>query len=958
MAIKGFKRTRTKAQDLTEIVYKQDGFLTGLNLDAPKSDVGNTQLTVAKNVIPYRDRVEARGGIKPLMGYKYEDDATESPIEMNQGSPAMYDADFDAFFLASGSGANYDKEGYTTRKCYDYTINSFGDQERIGDGLFFSSIESYANSPDDIHNNFIEKHDGSYFMRPLSSDTTSTAKINVYPGSPSYPESPGEFEYGFITTFVRIVDSAVVAESKAIGKANLSYSTELDGTVKPFSLYREPNLYPQDYYDTSKTGTDNFYTHIRYYRTKVNESSSNLDDFYSVPAYYVADYDINAADLLPGPELGPTLDLNITDDELTSDSSRAVLWQGGYQQIRGTLISCSSSGFFLCRNERKKNEFIYCPVGSGDNRKYLGWYNPLLQYGSVDGDITQILDMGSYALITTKNNTYYVDTVNYIEDETQKDARIFTPILPSSVLISDRIGIAFDNRDAFVKTSTGSAIGITSTGEIREFKGYQWGADLALNKVHSITKTIKTSYCHAVFVNDAYYFAFGNRTFRLGTTEESGFGFSEFDGEGWSLEPRFYNTIGSLYNSRWFYNVNGVLCFGRFEMTNPQTLAGYNFMYEYTGDNFDKKLSKDVVDNYDGSPRVYVDTSYYDIPVEIEFPEATGSSESYFLYFLKANYYLRADRYSYKVDESVPGYEIEDTDLTSISLSDITFGMDCRVGESEDIVASNDGFQPTSAVTMQREVQDHRVRMSLRASGGGFQLTGMEAHFKRHDRTELSPTETTNSIQYLNTGLFCHIDEKFQNLAIGSTTGSSFGVGAPTVGARVGSSAEGRLIDGATLSIVEGPNGSNNGIEINGVAEFSVPRIEQGRDINGQESYCVMFWTKRDTDGSVYVSKTTSYGDMFTVLSTSKWTHFCYYIRYAEMGSYRFEYYVDGVLSGTGIWGYRNYLNSHYLTNSVTLDNVTLADVRMYGNKFFSEERLSLYIDNYLNNNGDYFNGY
>ena len=67
--MKGFQRTRTKAQNLTEIVFKQDGFLTGLNLDAPKSDVGDTQLTALKNAIPYRDRIDARGGIKPQTEY-------------------------------------------------------------------------------------------------------------------------------------------------------------------------------------------------------------------------------------------------------------------------------------------------------------------------------------------------------------------------------------------------------------------------------------------------------------------------------------------------------------------------------------------------------------------------------------------------------------------------------------------------------------------------------------------------------------------------------------------------------------------------------------------------------------------------------------------------------------------------------------------------------------------------
>ena len=42
------------------------------------------------------------------------------------------------------------------------------------------------------------------------------------------------------------------------------------------------------------------------------------------------------------------------------------------------------SGRFFSRDEEKTNEFVYCPVSSGDNQKYVGWYNPLFQYGSVE----------------------------------------------------------------------------------------------------------------------------------------------------------------------------------------------------------------------------------------------------------------------------------------------------------------------------------------------------------------------------------------------------------------------------------------------------------------------------------------------------------------------------------------------------------------------------------------------
>jgi hypothetical protein len=956
--MKGSQTTRTKAQNITEVVFKQNGFLSGLNEDMPKSDVGDTQLTIAKNVIPYRDRVEARGGVKPIIDYYYEDDTEFNTMVFGFTESVMYDGEFDAFFVNySGVLQNFDKNQRTTTNCYGYNVGSptdidnFTSQAKIKNGLFFSEFLTTSKA---YTNNYIELRDDdtNYFVRPLTSDTTSTTKINVYPAS------TGDSSYAFLTTFVRIVDGIVIAESNVIGKAILSHSAELDGTITPFSLYREANLYPQDYYNTSRLGTDNFYTHIRYYRTELT-TNTDLNDFYSDAAYYLTDYDINAADLLPAPGAGPTLNLNISDTELISDSSRATLWQSGYQPIEGTGVACSSSGMFLARNEARKNEFVYCPIGSGDNRKYFGWYNPLFQYGSVDGDITKMIDMGSYVLITTKSNTYYIDTVNYIEDEGQRSAGVFTPILSQSVSISDVIGVAAKQADAFIRTAKGSAMAITSDGEIREFAGYQWGPDLTIGKVSSITKGDiyrNNLYCQASFANDTYYLGYHNglpfssggavSTLRLGTTEESGHGFSELEGGGWNLN-RLLNSSTYLgqeifFSPHFFYNVNGSL-----HITRDNEIDDLISIYEYTGDKFDKKLNKDVIDLYTDVGG-YQYTEYRDIPVEIEFPEVTASSEDYFLYFLKANYYLRADRYGYKVtNETLKGYEIGDDDLELVSLSDTTFGMDARIGETDDVVAANEGFSPSSAVVLQREVQGHRVRLMLRADAAGWQLTGMEAKFKRHIRKNIQDTTTTISNVALNTGLFCHITEKLSNLAVGSSVGSTFDIGAPLEGAKIGRSADGRLIDGATAITVTGPGSGNAGFASNGDIDFM-----SNSEAFSPYNYTVMFWSISqfgDTNiNKVTTAYTTSSGNVFDGNVTTGWRHFCYRVRSSAL-----DLYIDGVLDSSIVISPFGHISS----DSIRVGKGEYSDIRMY-NKTITEEQLLFYIDNILNNNGDYFNGY
>ena len=953
--MKGFQRTRTKAQDLTEIVSKQDGFLGGLNSDNPKSEVGDTQVTVLNNAIPFRDRIEARAGIKPLTGYVITGEDDEGLHYETDQSP-FYNQEFDEFFFNPGVAdptiiENRGHKGREVTKCFGYPFNDGTDPDlflenfSIKDSIFFSSYTDVGGGI--IRNNIIEyrKDYDDYFVRPLNDNCGKVGGINVS------NTSTGAFSYTFQASFVRIINGVVLAESKIQTRADINFLTEFDDTVKYLSL-DNAQYYPDELFDTASpffSGTDNFYTHARYYRSTIIDPAvvfTTAPD-YGIKCYHVGDYPLNDI-----PSLSPGvvfLDLNVSDSTLISDSSRATIWQAGYQPIYGSNIATNSSGIFICRNESKKNEFIYCPIGSGDNQKYFGWYNPLFQYGSVDGDITSLTDMGTYVLITTRTKSYYVDTVNYIEDESQRALGIFTPILNQAVLISSSIGIEFNQRKALVSSYTGTVIGVTNEGEIRQFSNYQWGVDLSSNKVSSITKGIilnNNSYCQAAFINDSYYLGYETgeivdgldeyKTLRLGTTEEAGNGFCEFGGGRWDIGE----------GTTFFYNVKGKLNVLVKYRTSPTVVL--KEICEYSGDKFDNKLTKDIIDVYESG--VYSETIYSDIPCEIEFPEVTAASESYFLYFLKAHFFLRADRYSYKVaNETLKGYEIEDTDLSLISLSDIEFGMDARKGESNTIIESNNDFDAESGVTLSREVQDHRIRLTLRADSGGFQLTGMESHFKRHDRTQLNQTTSEQYIESLNSGLYCFIDETLKNNALGLTRGATFDIGAPIEGALLASNPEGLLIEGTEASLSIGPSGLTDGITLFDIAtptvyEFQLPYVA---DLT---TATIMYWEKANT-GSIAVGWSFSGLHKYEFFGSNSvaWKH----VAHIYNGT-QWDVYEDGALVSTSVEALRQDIKRP----SVRIyGEGQLSDIRMY-NKEVTVEELLFYINNILNDEGDYFNGY
>jgi hypothetical protein len=971
MAIKGFQRTRTKPQNLREIVQSQDGFLGGMNKDLPKSDVGDTQVTGLRNCLPFRDRIEARGGIKPQTAYLKKSD-TNTALAFESGVAPFYDPEFDEFFYNDdGNLINYGKQDRETTHCFGYnlklgiSVDQSGDYRRIKEGFFFSTWTQLGLI---FRNHFIEYRSGKddYFLRPLVFDSGYVGSINVDRAG----GSNGPFSYVFVSSFVRIVDGSVVAESGLQDAVTHTLLVPLDGTFFPFVLDNTA-YYPDGYFDTSYTGEDNFYTHVRYYR-----SANGGDTF-----YYVGDYELNDIPTLPATGVGggPTLDLNVSDQALTSDPSRAVYWQEGYQPIGGTGIACSSNGIFLARNEQRKNEFVYSPIGAGDNRKYLGWYNPLFQYGSVDGEITQMLDMGSYVVITTKDKTYYVDTSNYTEDEGQIQSRIFTPILRSSVLISDRVGVGVNQKNAFVKTSTSSAIAITADGEIREFSGYTWGPDLAADKIKSITKGVISNgdlYCQGTYVNESFYFGyysnFNTNTIRLGLTEESGNGFNEIGDGGWNPSD-FSGSIISFV--RYFFNVQGILNVyngqNLFDTIPPGANPNMKQMYEYTGDKFDKKLNKDVLDFYDDS-RVYQDTVYYDIEAEIEFPEVIGNSEAYFLYFMKSHFYLRKDRFAYKVaDEDTKGYEITDDvgtgigDIATITLDDVEFGMDVSIGEDESIFASNDNFTPTSAVVIQREVQDHRIRVILRADSSGFQLTGMESHFKRHDRTEFDSTDTIDSITDLSTGMFFHLNENIKNLCVGVTRAATFDSGTPINGALLGKSPD-PFLESGFVTVLLGPDVSS----LTGL-DFSSAKIEfQAPSVGSVAFVTIMFWHffynldiytgwtpegenqyRFFSDGTFFnIESDSGVITTSTPIDAGNWNHTAFIYDGTKWNVYR-----NGVLNfSSSSIGIENWIKSQ----SIRIEGSgRLSDVRMY-NKALSQKDLELYYNNILNNSGDYLDGY
>ena len=985
--MKGAQRTRTRAQNLAEIVQKQGGFLTGLNQDSPKSDVGDTQLTVLKNAIPFRDRIDARGGLKPTTKYKEEATFDEAIFGTNVDT-LYYDEDWDEIFYSDGTV----KVTGTKALTYCETLHP-----RYLEGIKFvrANDKIIVCSGGGTVSTIIEDRGADFFIRPLYSQNSflPVTKTPLITNS----DVGTTFQYAFIYSFVRIIDGVVLFESQYYTPILKGNSVELNGTVTPYSVTTSANNKPTLHYVAGSA--DNLFTHIRYYRTEDLGSvalpvSENLLQY---NFYRVGDAVLNGIETTP--VLTSNSDLNVTDSIMVIDlATYPPLWQAGYVAMPQNSIADASNGMLLMKNEG--SEINYSPIMSGDAQKYLGWYNPFYQYSKgVNGDVTMIKDVGSGCLITTANRSYYIDTASKIENEGQRALAIYTPILADVTMISKNIGVSLNQRMSVVEANEGNLIGFTSDGAIRNFANGRWGVDLTKDKMQGITVGLIKEYglqASAVFSNDAYYLTYTvlkttfndseyNKfyTLRLGTTEQSGYGFSVFTGEPDADEVALRDLLGDVAGSLaymqeasgWPFLANEVM----YDNLTPfvtikdvlhciRSDVDYTsaVLLEYTGDKFDKKLNKDVIDGFTGATTpVYDNTVYHDINTEIEFPEVTPESEGDFIYFLRANFYLRADRFSYKVtSETTKGYEITNTNIERVTLADTEFSMDVRSGETDEIKASNEVFEPTKAVVLNRDVQDHRIRLTLKSDVSGFQLTGMESHFKRDIRKNIGVTDTQTDIEALNTDMFIHINQNIANLCVGTDRSATFDIGSPIEGAFLKHNPEPQ-VEGAVPTLETDPAGDTYAVVVNSDMEFEV--IEPisitactlmlwRKAVNSIEYK--FGWNSEATDLYIIevIGTTIKFYEVIAGVKTelltdtdaTSWEH------YAIVYNSGWTLYKDGVSVDTSAEGLETSVNfPSFRTNGTG----TFADIRAY-NKALTTDQLALYYTNFLNEDGDYTNGY
>jgi hypothetical protein len=255
--MKGYLRRSTRPENDRTIRVSQSGFLGGMNLDVPASEINATELSNLENLIPFRTHLECRSGVTQI-GVVSPGSGTYNNIQYIPKSNTVILHRGTGLHISTDSMATWSTVSGTNVTVVDETggtIAALGE-----DIVIFQSTQILI----------IETGNSDYLRKLNEANPTELLDVTT-------TLTTGAYVYRFTYTYVRIVSNTIVAESGTVSPdGGSTYYTEISTASQ---LANASELSINSF--VIPTGTD--YTHIMVYRTLdlgVNRSTSTQDDGY------------------------------------------------------------------------------------------------------------------------------------------------------------------------------------------------------------------------------------------------------------------------------------------------------------------------------------------------------------------------------------------------------------------------------------------------------------------------------------------------------------------------------------------------------------------------------------------------------------------------------------------------------------------------------------------------------
>lgn len=697
-------RRDSQAQGDRPILAKQSGFLGGMNLDIPSSEIDFSECSLLENLIPFRTHLEARPGIE-LYGNLSGAGTVYS---------LMYHKGKSTYVLHRGTNIYYSTDSMVTwsiaASVTTYPDNLNSDIIEYGDDVLIFQENKLL---------ILELRDSIVLRKFNSSNPTTQIQLTN-----TVTAGTGNYKYRYLYTYARIVDDVLIAES---GSRVGTSQKETDYLEAETTDYISESAYPAISSFTAPTGTS--WTHIKIYRT-LDIGPNGVLNGNNPEAYY-----LTATLLLDGIytttagigtmiiggsppfKVASPLGFSASDQILISNP---LLKTRGFIPIPSGLVGEVTPSFIFVSKYGTKKVYY---SSYGDVLERAGYYYEATQFFNLNDGVNALVGNPDTIVALCNNSTY---RTNLYTQRNIGNSSLGESIsqLEAFTLVDENIGV--NDSGSIAKIDFGRFIAHCSDSTIRIWNYQNWGNDLAKFKVSKEIRRIVGSSI-GVYHPDGYYILWyrdnssdeiNTKTLRLGLVENVGSGWCYYNGDGWTY-PNIYGSAFYFIDSD---NRPKLICVDD-SSSNVFLLETYD---AYSGSNLERR----TVDRYG-------DTTTYDIETDVIFKELTGSSESFFCIHQESHVYLRPYN---KTDGFLSGLQLN---------SSIYSNDDVSVDETiNDIDSDGD-------VSFTREITGKRISLRIQSNKGEYIIAGYDTRYRVQDRSTVRSGYSQNLIQLeLNSNMF------------------------------------------------------------------------------------------------------------------------------------------------------------------------------------------------------------
>lgn len=724
-------RFKTQQQADREIRRQQSGYLTGMNLDLPRSEINDTQVADLDNLIPFRTHLETRPGTEYLGDLPGAGTIHNFFFHETNSQYLLHRSE--RLYISSDLVTWTETMNVTDLADAPSTIKTYGDN-----AIIFQ----------DAKIGLVELGGADYILRRLNG-SNPVGQLNVV--NRTNPTSDGPFIYNYTYTYYREVDGVVVAESGVatteVGGQTPAITTVYADSAIENNVFQIEGFTPPTDGDSNQNnvgvGVGNMQVGVNFIVSTANPSFSPSTQWTGIRVYRTANYGEGGIGLpydfrqvgqytfdqvspwrfgIGSMQIGSTFTIGASQNNNIgmTDSlwvNQTVVSTYGYTPLPNGLAGEVTPAFIFTA-QQDDSTFYYSE--SGADPINAGYYFAGAQFQQVEGSIRALVRSPDAITILCRNSTYRVSILNTTTGLT--DVIGFTSLYPST-LVDENVGVTDVGSIAFMDQSRFMAL--CSDFTVRVWDGANWGFDRAKQLVSTeIQKAVIGS--ASVYHPDGYYIlwyrddsseAYPNKTLRLGLVEDVGTGWCRYSGTDWVKTPQNRGAIRGIEPNSGLMWIVAV----------DQAKGSVYQIETFNGPSNTRFVRRDV-DGY-GSENS-------DYQWSVDYGELVGSSESFWVLHENTNYFLRP-------------FERSGTYPTGIQIEAQAYVDDNASQKAVFYTTDLD-----SDVSFDKNIIGKRIRTRLLGNKAGVKLVGTETIYRVQDRPTRSSDHLVSSYQEeLATGL-------------------------------------------------------------------------------------------------------------------------------------------------------------------------------------------------------------